>query len=172
MTERNGPLRTFGLQGLRNGGKIRRGQLLSYVHHDSQVQPCTMPRKAQQTIVIAEDDRSLRILLKYVLEDEGFFCEVCADGREAIHMLSEFRDAGTLPAMILLDLNMPHVDGWQVASWLHNDPVLDDIPVIVISATEEHGLAAKRMNVDAYLVKPFATDEIIGIVSLFALLSR
>ena len=123
-------------------------------------------------IVIAEDDVHLRNLLQWVLEEQGFQVTTCADGQEAIDKLSQLRDARTLPAIILLDLNMPRVTGWQVASWLEADPNLDPIPVIVISATEAHGKAAKSLNVDAYLVKPFDTDEIIGIVSLFSIALR
>lgn len=129
-----------------------------------------MSRLAHKTIVVADDDWQLRELLRFVLEEEGFHCVLCSDGQETIQSLTEMRDTRRLPAMVLLDLNMPRVDGWRVASWLHADPILDEVPVIVISATEEHGKAAKSLNVDAYLVKPFTTDEIIGVVSLFALL--
>lgn len=122
-------------------------------------------------IVIAEDDRLLRDLLEIVLREEGFEITGFGDGQAAIQYLSVARDTKRLPSMILLDLNMPVVDGWGVASWLDADPVLGAIPVIVISATEAHGKAAKALNVDAYLVKPFTTDEIIGIVSLFSLIT-
>jgi CheY-like chemotaxis protein len=65
---------------------------------------------------------------------------------------------------------MPVVDGWKVAAWLNEDPVLGDIPVIVTSATREQGEAAKALHADAFLVKPFTTDEILGVVELFSLL--
>jgi len=125
----------------------------------------------RKKIVIAEDDKGLRDLLQFVLEEEGFEVAPCPNGQAAIELLVGLRDASQLPVMILLDLNMPMVTGWQVAAWLEADPMLDDIPVIVISATEAHGRAAKMLNADAYLVKPFTTDEIIGIVSLFSMLS-
>lgn len=125
-----------------------------------------MPHKR---IVIAEDDAPLREFLRIVLEAEGFEVLGCPDGRVAIDVLQTSRDRNDLPAMILLDLNMPKIDGWEVAAWLDADPVLSSIPVIVISATEAHGKAAKALNADAYLVKPFTTDEILGIVGLFSL---
>lgn len=123
-------------------------------------------------LLIAEDDRALANILRLVLEEEGFEVTHCHDGQIAIQTLSALRDNGTPPDIILLDLNMPHVDGWTVAAWLDTDPRLEAIPVIVISATEAHGRAAKALNVDAYLVKPFTTDEIIGVVSLFAMVLR
>ncbi|PJF37161.1 MAG: response regulator [Candidatus Thermofonsia Clade 1 bacterium] len=120
-------------------------------------------------LLIAEDDRPLANILRLVLEEEGFEVTLCSDGRRAIQTLTALRDQGAPPDIILLDLNMPYVTGWEVAAWLDADPRLQAIPVIVISATEAHGKAARALNVDAYLVKPFTTDEIIGVVSLFAI---
>lgn len=127
-------------------------------------------KKPKKRISIAEDDRALREILRIVLMEEGFAVTTCRDGRDMITHLTMVRDSGNLPDIIILDLNMPFITGWEVASWLDNDPQLCDIPVIVISATEAHGKAAKSLNVDSYLVKPFTTDEIVGVVSLFALL--
>jgi CheY-like chemotaxis protein len=124
----------------------------------------------RKKIVVAEDDAPLREFLRIVLESEGFQVIACPDGRITIDVLTTARDRGDLPTMILLDLNMPKIDGWEVAAWLDADPRLCNVPVIVISATEAHGKAAKALNADAYLVKPFTTDEILGIVGLFALL--
>jgi chemosensory pili system protein ChpA (sensor histidine kinase/response regulator) len=123
----------------------------------------------QKRIVIAEDDAPLREFLRIVLEEEGFEVLGCPDGRVCIDVLQTSRDRNDIPAMILLDLNMPKIDGWEVAAWLDADPILSSVPVIVISATEAHGKAAKALNADAYLVKPFTTDEILGVVGLFSL---
>jgi CheY-like chemotaxis protein len=125
----------------------------------------------RKRIVIAEDDKQLRELLQLVLQSEGYEVMTCPDGRATIQYLTAARDAGKVPAIILLDLNMPFVDGWAVAAWLDADPRLCDVPVIVISATEAHGKAAKSLHADAYLVKPFTTEEIIGVVGLFAMFS-
>jgi len=128
----------------------------------------------KKQILIAEDDRDLRDILRIVLTEEGFDVVTADDGQEAMNRLKDARDQKpgvSLPAMIILDLNMPIVDGWKVAAWLDGEPALRDIPVIVTSATEEHGAAAKALHADAYLVKPFSSDEILGIVELFALLS-
>jgi twitching motility two-component system response regulator PilG len=123
-----------------------------------------------KTILIVEDDDGLRDVLEIVLREEGFQVELCPDGQVAMDTLTADKNRGKLPTMIILDLNMPVVDGWQVSKWLDADPVLGKIPVIVTSATEQQGEAAKALHADAYLVKPFSTDEILGVVGLFSLL--
>jgi DNA-binding response OmpR family regulator len=123
-----------------------------------------------RSILIVEDDDQLRDLLRIVLQDEGFAVETCPDGKTAMDNLDAAKRSGKLPVMIILDLTMPVVDGWTVAKWLNADPVLDPVPVIVTSATREQGEKARALHADAYLVKPFSTDEILGVVELFSLL--
>lgn len=123
-------------------------------------------------ILVVEDDDLLRNILKIVLTEEGFKVELCPNGQAAIDSLKAAKQDGKLPSMIILDLTMPIVDGWQVAAWLDADPVLRDVPVVVTSATEAHGEAAKKLHADAYLVKPYDTEEILGVVDLFSLLQR
>jgi CheY-like chemotaxis protein len=121
-------------------------------------------------ILIVEDDNELRDLLQIVLREEGFEVETCENGQLAIDHLQRGKKDKNLPSMVILDLNMPVLDGWEVASRLEADPELQDIPVIVSSATKEQGEKAKALHADAYLVKPFTTDEILGVVELFSLL--
>ncbi len=123
-----------------------------------------------QRILIVEDDIQLRQVLDLVLTQEGFDVDQCPHGQAAMDYLDAAKKDNTLPSMIILDLNMPVVDGWTVAKWLDADPMLGDIPVIVSSATREQGEAAQALHADAYLVKPFSTDEILGVVDLFSLL--
>ena len=126
----------------------------------------------QKRILIVEDDNDLRDLLRIVLLEEGFQVDTCPEGKAAMQTLEAAKkDKKDLPHMVILDLNMPIVDGWKVAKWLDEDPELTDIPVIVTSATRDQGEAAKALHADAYLVKPFTTDEILTIVELFSLLS-
>src|SRR5258708_2766441 len=110
-------------------------------------------------------------ILQMVLTDEGFSVDLAQHGLAALDFLEEAKTNGNMPSMIILDLTMPVVDGWQVAKRIDADPALRDIPLIVTSATEEQGESAKALHADAYLVKPFSTDEILGVVELFSLLS-
>jgi CheY-like chemotaxis protein len=123
-----------------------------------------------RSILIVEDDDGLRDVLRLLLIEEGFDVELATDGRDAMNALETAKAARKLPAMIILDLNMPVVNGWEVAKWLDADPVLGDIPVIVTSATREQGEKAKSLHADAFLVKPFTTDEILVVIGLFSLL--
>jgi CheY-like chemotaxis protein len=121
-------------------------------------------------ILVVEDDDLLRGVLRIVLMEEGFKVQVCPNGQVAMDTLEDAKKAGNLPILIILDLNMPVVNGWQVAAWLDADPALRDIPVVVTSATEAHGEQAKKLHADAYLVKPYDTEEILGVVALLSLL--
>jgi len=120
-------------------------------------------------ILIVEDDFQLRDLLKIVLQEEGFTCDIAPDGRVAMNQLTAAKEAQQLPNLIILDLNMPIVDGWKVAAWLGADDVLKEIPLVVTSATQEKGEEAKALGADAYLVKPFSADEIIGLATLLSM---
>ncbi len=121
-------------------------------------------------ILIVEDDDQLRDVLRLVLTEEGFEVIQAPNGKAAMEALEVAKADRKLPVMIILDLNMPVINGWEVAKWLDADPVLGDIPVIVTSATHEEGQQAKSLHADAFLVKPFSTDEIVGVVGLFSLL--
>ena len=121
-------------------------------------------------ILIVEDDDQLRDVLRLVLTEEGFEVIQAPNGKAAMEALEAAKADRKLPVMIILDLNMPVINGWEVAKWLDADPVLGDIPVIVTSATHEEGQQAKSLHADAFLVKPFSTDEIVGVVGLFSLL--
>lgn len=121
--------------------------------------------------MIVEDDDQLRDLLKIVFTQEGFTVDIAQDGKVAMDYLTRAKADSRLPKLIILDLNMPVIDGWKLAAWLKTDAVLRKLPVVVTSATQEKGEQAKALGATAYLVKPFTADEIIGIVTLISMLS-
>ena len=81
-------------------------------------------------MLIVDDDREVRETLRTALEDEGFTVAVAANGAEAMTKLEERR-----PRLVLLDLMMPVVDGWEVLDRMRADPSLDDVRVCVCSAS-------------------------------------
>jgi CheY-like chemotaxis protein len=85
-------------------------------------------------ILVVDDDPSIRDLLRLILEMDGFKIETASHGREALELLQRI----PRPNMILLDLMMPIMDGWQFHAALKEDPVLRDIPVVVITAYSRH----------------------------------
>lgn len=69
-----------------------------------------------QRILIVEDDKDLRDLLRIVLTEEGFGVDTCPNGKVALDRLEVWKKDNALPSMVILDLNMPVVDGWKVAA--------------------------------------------------------
>ncbi|HVG69129.1 MAG TPA: response regulator [Kofleriaceae bacterium] len=89
-------------------------------------------------VLLAEDDDALREVTADLLRDAGFEVEVVRDGVEAMAALRAAR-----PGVLLLDLMMPNLDGWQVVAQMRADPALATIPVCVLSAVED-GPAVQR----------------------------
>src|SRR5690349_9209397 len=113
---------------------------------------------AQREVMVIEDDFAIRETLRELLEDEGYRVVGAANGMEALHRLK----GGRAPQLILLDLMMPIMDGWEFRTAQQSDPALADIPVVVISA--DHGLDKKvgSLAADGYLAKPFELDALLA----------
>jgi CheY-like chemotaxis protein len=115
--------------------------------------------------MVVEDDFAIRETLRELLEDEGYRVTQAANGAEA---LARLRTVGA-PKLILLDLMMPVMDGWEFRHAIQEDPRLAEIPVIVISA--EHGVESKvgAMRVQGYLSKPFELEQLLQAVERYTL---
>ena len=105
-----------------------------------------------------DDADDLRALVRTVLESNGFDVIEAASGRDA---LDELR-AGTRPDVIVLDVQMPDLDGWDTLTAIRDDPDTADLAVILCTvraaqADLEHGW---RLGCDGFLPKPFAIDEL------------
>ncbi|MFL5300724.1 MAG: response regulator [Anaeromyxobacteraceae bacterium] len=112
------------------------------------------------TVMVVEDDTSVRELVVQVLAGEGFTAVGARNGAEALQRL---RQDHLQPALILLDLVMPVMDGWHFRLEQLLDPALAGIPVVVISASDDGGVpAADRVH------KPFDMEELLHVVSRFA----
>jgi CheY-like chemotaxis protein len=99
-------------------------------------------------ILIVDDDPDIRDSLKEVLEDEGYTVSCVGNGREALDYL---RRTPTRPCVILLDLMMPVMDGWQFRREQKQDPTIAGIPLIVITAT---GKRPVLIDADELVMKP------------------
>lgn len=109
-------------------------------------------------ILIVEDDANLRAVLQHKLEQEGFGVEVAADGFEALAQVKNHS-----PDLILLDLIMPSMDGWEMLLRLRGELQMCDIPVIVMSVLESG--PARRLTemcgaVD-FVQKPFSLRKMV-----------
>jgi CheY-like chemotaxis protein len=114
----------------------------------------TLPRRR---IMVVDDDRDIRESLRRLLEEEGFDVQTCPDGLRALEALRAA--GGDRPDLVILDLMMPVMDGWQFRVRQRADPGLADIPVLAISA----GVRAKAAGVaaNAYLEKPFRAEAFL-----------
>ena len=112
-------------------------------------------------VLIVDDDSAARDLLTRFVEREGFEVKTARDGREGLALARRYR-----PKVVLLDIEMPNVDGWQVLQSLRADPVLSDTPVIMISVLHERSVGF-AMGADDYLVKPIDRAELKRVLDRF-----
>src|SRR5581483_760035 len=113
-------------------------------------------KSAYCPVLIVEDDADLREMMAQLLQLEGFPAETVANGREALEYLLH---DGSKPDVILLDLMMPVMDGWEFRRRQMQDPALARLPVVVLSALDpSHG---KDLAGAAFLKKPLDFDRLI-----------
>ena len=110
-----------------------------------------MTQPMNKHILIVDDDFGIRDALTQIFEEEGYQVASAANGLEAI---SHLRDGLPRPKVILLDLMMPIMNGWEFRDEQRQDPQLADIPVVVISADRHLSDHASTLNANAYLPKP------------------
>jgi signal transduction histidine kinase/CheY-like chemotaxis protein len=104
-----------------------------------------------KSILVVDDDSNIRSLLQQELTDAGYVVRLAEDGRKALALIRE-----ETPGLVILDVMMPEMNGFDVAAVLKNDPATMDIPIIILSIVEdkERGF---RLGVDRYLTKPIDT---------------
>ncbi len=111
-------------------------------------------------VLIIEDDADLRDMMVQLLELEGFRADAAGDAAEA---LARLRAGDGLPKIILLDLMMPVMDGWQFCQQRAHDQTLAQVPVVLLTAAPSHQ-AARAVGVSAILPKPFDYDTLLDTV--------
>jgi CheY-like chemotaxis protein len=109
-------------------------------------------------VLIVEDDEDLREMMAQLLTLEGFQAAAVANGREALEYLHD----GEKPHVILLDLMMPVMDGWEFRRQQQADPTLAPVPVIVLSALDQ--ARASSLEANAFLKKPLDFDRLLALV--------
>jgi CheY-like chemotaxis protein len=110
-------------------------------------------------ILVVDDERDIRDTIAELLADEGYAVEEAGDGAEA---LAKARDCH--PVVVLLDLMMPGMNGWEFRARQRGDPELAGIPVIVLSALGK----VPALDAAAYLQKPFGLEDLLSAVKRHA----
>ncbi|MBL0291226.1 MAG: Hpt domain-containing protein [Betaproteobacteria bacterium] len=119
-----------------------------------------VPSEARAPLIMVVDDSlTVRKITSRLLAREGFKVMLAKDGVDALEVL-----AGEIPDVMLLDIEMPRMDGFELTRNLKADPRLAHIPIIMITSrtAEKHRERARTLGVDLYLGKPYQEDELLG----------
>jgi CheY-like chemotaxis protein len=119
----------------------------------------TSPRNGTRRVVVADDDATTIILISTILKHFNFECHVAHNGEEALDIARRKR-----PALVLLDISMPQMDGFETLTALRGDMATRNTPVILISAHRDEAEVVKGFNLgaDDYVTKPFNSGELIA----------
>lgn len=111
-------------------------------------------------VICIEDEPDMIELMRLLLTRKGYEFVGARGGVEGLRLIAELT-----PDLILLDLMMPDMNGWEVYHQLRNDPATAHIPVIVVTArarTQEQLAALREARVDDYIVKPFGPGQLLA----------
>ncbi|MGQ9887915.1 MAG: response regulator transcription factor [Aggregatilineales bacterium] len=118
-----------------------------------------MPDDLPRTVVYVEDDQNMIDLVSLTLSNKGFKVVGAVGGQQGLSLIETLR-----PDLVLLDLMMPDMDGWEVYQRMKANAALNSIPVIVVTAKAQsidRMLGLHIAKVDDYLTKPFAPAELL-----------
>ncbi len=111
-------------------------------------------------ILVVDDDPLTRQAMGMILDTAGYATRAASDGQEALDVLQR----GPLPALIVLDLLMPGMDGWHFRREQRRDAALATIPVVVCSGTGDADLHAAALGAAGFLDKPIDADQLLEMV--------
>ena len=116
-------------------------------------------------VLVADDDPAIRELIAFGLERAGFSVVEVSDGEEALEALAD-----RLPAVAVLDVMMPRLDGLEVLQRLRADPYTTSVPVLLLTARArpEDDERGRVLGADDYVTKPFSPSELVARVRALA----
>jgi chemosensory pili system protein ChpA (sensor histidine kinase/response regulator) len=116
-------------------------------------------------VLVVDDSLTVRRVTQRLLEREGYRVAVAKDGQQALELLAQEQ-----PALVLTDLEMPRLDGFDLLHRLRADARWRDLPVIVITSrlAARHRELAAALGVEHYLGKPYAQDEVLALVARYS----
>jgi two-component system chemotaxis response regulator CheY len=109
-----------------------------------------------------DDDRGIREFVRAFLAEEGYDVSEATDGREALDRIDRLR-----PDVILLDMRMPVMDGWQFARTYRQRPG-PHAPIVIVTAALDVAKDAKEIGADGFLAKPFLLDDLLTLIQRHA----
>ena len=110
-------------------------------------------------VLVADDDPDILLLITVTLERDGYEVVAARDGLGALKAAIE-----CVPYLVLLDLMMPGLDGYEVTRRLRGERLTKDIPIVIVTAAAEEHQAARALEAgaDAYMKKPFSPRELLA----------
>lgn len=126
------------------------------------------PSTEPHTILVIDDDQAILEIVAWVLEDGGYTVAAVNSGREALQWIQAAEAAGEPPALILLDLAMPGMNGQQVVTALRRKWGVKSVPIVIISADRQAHLRGQELGAAYTLIKPFDVEGLLKIVKQFA----
>jgi CheY-like chemotaxis protein len=115
-------------------------------------------------ILLVDDDDELRESIAEGLEGAGFSVTRATDGADALGHLR----TSSLPSLVLLDLLMPGMNGWQLCEVMHSDPVLSEIPIVALTATASMDPESLHLaDVADWIAKPFDLEQVLEVIRPF-----
>ena len=119
--------------------------------------------------LVVDDSITVRRVTQRLLERNGMRVMTAKDGVEALALLQEH-----VPDVILLDIEMPRMDGYEVAAHVRNDPRMADVPIIMITSRvgDKHRARAIELGVDDYLGKPYQESQLLDAIEPLVLARR
>jgi DNA-binding response OmpR family regulator len=111
-----------------------------------------------KNILIVDDELSILVPIKFLLEKNDYHVDLAQSGRDALDKIAQSK-----PDLILLDIMLPDLDGYEIFQMIRENPQWDDIKVIYLTAKNRDVDVAKGLNlgVDAYVTKPFSNAELL-----------
>lgn len=114
----------------------------------------------KRTAVVVEDDQIIATMVEHLLSRRGFSVEIARDGRQAL----AFIESMPAPALVVLDVMLPYVDGFDLIRKIRQHPTWNEVPVVMLTAKSQEQNIVRALDEGAndYLVKPFRPGELMA----------
>ncbi|SRR5258705_1576008 len=112
----------------------------------------------KKRILVADDDPGIRDIFRIIFEGAGYEIELIEDGRDLL------KKSFTSPDLFLIDKQLSGIDGLDICRYLKLQPSTKHIPIIIISASPDIGIAARNAGADDYIEKPFELNHLLKFV--------
>ncbi|WP_199247534.1 AAA family ATPase [[Phormidium] sp. ETS-05] len=142
------------------GGTFNIDTLVQQLRQSISPTPEAAATTTAKTILVVDDEVNIRSLLRQELESQGYIVREAANGMDAITQVKAEK-----PDLIILDVMMPAINGFDVAAVLRNDPTTMNIPIIILSIVQDQS-RGYRLGIDRYLTKPINTETLLSDIEL------